>query len=421
MKQSTSFNKRIKAAVALLILSALLLTSACGKGKTSAKPEIEVLPPEPVHADFKMTFLGDLMTHEAQIKAAKQADGSYDFSDYFKYTKKYIEEADWAVINLETTLPCTGVYSGYPAFRAPEILATNIKDAGIDMCFTSNNHMNDSGLKGARKTLEVLDENGLYHAGSRADYENDPRTVILDIPFTDENGEEQSITVGFVAYTYETGIIQGHRCINGIQLNDEQLASYNSYMSYNGDELLNQSLAEITKEIEYSQANADITIVYMHWGEEYQLSANAQQLYVAKYLAALKPDAVIGSHSHTVQPIDVIDGVPVFYSLGNYVSNQRQETLSNHYTEQLILGQLDFRLVKEDPEMAHWTVESVKPSAVPAWVDKYNNGAVKYAVVPLTSGYENNPDLNASKHVSRAQSALNDIIKIVGNQYLDLD
>ena len=407
---------------ALLILAALIFTCACaGESAKEAKPEIEILPPEPVHADFKMTFMGDLMTHEAQIKAAKKADGSYDFSDYFTYTSKYINEADWAVINLETTMPCTGVYSGYPAFRAPEVLAKNIKDAGIDMCFTSNNHMNDSGLKGAVTTLDVLDENGLYHAGSRKDPETEPRTVIINIPFKDENGDATSIDVGFVAYTYETGIINGNRCINGIQLGKDQLASYNSYMSYNGEELLNQSLEEVKAEIEYSKANADITIVYFHWGEEYQLSANAQQLYVAKYIAALKPDAIIGSHSHTVQPVDVIDGVPVYYSLGNYISNQRQETLSNHYTEQTILGCLEFKLVKEDPEMIHWTVESLSAKAIPGWVDKYTSGSVHYTVVPLTKGFEDNPDLAKSGHLSRAKGALEDIRKIVGDDYLRLE
>ncbi len=433
MKLLTSLLKRknIKKISALLILAALILSTACGKAGT-AKPVIDEPEPipEPVYADLSLRFFGDLMTHDAQIKAAKKSDGSYDFSDYFKYTGKYAAEADYAVINLETTLPCTGVYSGYPAFRAPEILADNIKDAGIDMCFTSNNHMNDSGLKGARTTLDVLHNVGLETAGSRKDPDSEPRTKIVDISFTDESGEVNSVKVGFVAYTYETGIINNHRCINGIQLNDEQLACYNSYLSYNGDELLNQSLEEIKSEIEYSQANADITIVYMHWGEEYQLSANAQQKYVSKYLAALRPDAVVGSHSHTVQPITEIDGVPVFYSLGNYISNQRQETLSGfhvnaHYTEQFIIGCLDFRLVKEFDETGYpkdWKVVSVKPSAIPGWIDKYTaGGQVHYAAIPLVNGFEETEELKTSGHTTRAQNALSDIRKIVGEQYLRLD
>ncbi|MBR5926779.1 MAG: CapA family protein, partial [Firmicutes bacterium] len=270
----------------------------------------------------------------------------------------------------------------------------------------------------------------LATAGSRIDPETEPRTTIVDVEFTDESGEVNSVKVGFVAYTYETGIINGRRCINGIQLNDEQLACYNSYLSYNGDEMLNQSLEEIKKEIEYSQANADITIVYMHWGEEYYLKANAQQLYVSKYLAELKPDAIVGSHSHTVQPITEIDGVPVFYSLGNYISNQRQETLSGfhpnaHYTEQFIIGCLDFRLVKEFDEAGNpmpWQLESVKASAIPGWIDKYTaGGKVHYAAIPLTDGFEETEELKTRGHTQRAKSALEDIKKIVGEDYLRLE
>ena len=101
--------------------------------------------------------------------------------------------------------------------------------------------------------------------------------------------------------------------------------------------------------------------------------------------------------------------------MGNFVSNQRQETLNNHYTEQGMVACINFTYVIETGE-----IKDVEYGCIPTWVEKYTNsaGRVKYFVIPLVGDFENNPELVASGHVKRAQQALEDIKKLVGGEEL---
>ena len=78
-----------------------------------------------------LLFVGDLMQHTEQIKAAKTSEG-YDYSDCFKHVKEEISRADIAIANLEVTLGGQP-YRGYPAFSAPDEFLYAIKDAGFDV------------------------------------------------------------------------------------------------------------------------------------------------------------------------------------------------------------------------------------------------------------------------------------------------
>ena len=92
-----------------------------------------------------LLFVGDLMQHDAQIKAA-QTNGGYDYSDCFKHVKEEISKADIAIGNLEVTLGGKP-YRGYPSFSAPDEFLYAIKDAGFDVLLTANNHCIDRGLR----------------------------------------------------------------------------------------------------------------------------------------------------------------------------------------------------------------------------------------------------------------------------------
>ena len=116
----------------------------------------------------KIIFAGDLMSHMPQVNAAKQADGSYDYSPCFRYIKPYVQSADLAIVNLE--VPLDGKpYSGYPQFSAPDALAACAKEAGFDIMTTTNNHCMDRGRHGLERTLRVLDSLGIPHLGTYRD------------------------------------------------------------------------------------------------------------------------------------------------------------------------------------------------------------------------------------------------------------
>ena len=109
---------------------------------------------------IKVSVIGDIMCHNSQyMDAYDSSSGEYDFSYVFEDIKQYIKTADLAIGNLETTFagPERG-YTSYPTFNTPEALASNLKDLGIDVVSTANNHSLDKGYSGLSSTIDYLDD-----------------------------------------------------------------------------------------------------------------------------------------------------------------------------------------------------------------------------------------------------------------------
>lgn len=102
------------------------------------------------------------------------------------------------------------------------------------------------------------------------------------------------------------------------------------------------TISEIETIVSYASKRSDMQIAYVHWGTEYELMNDASQRDLAEVLVKAGVDLIVGHHPHVVQNVDVIDGVPVFYSLGNYIFDQY---FSLETQEGLVL-QLD---VSDDP------------------------------------------------------------------------
>ena len=105
----------------------------------------------------ELVFAGDAMQHSAQIDAASNGDGTYSYDEYFTAIKPYIENADYAVVNLETPLGGKP-YTGYPCFSAPESYLTALTDAGFDLMLAANNHTLDRRDKGVLQTISQFEQ-----------------------------------------------------------------------------------------------------------------------------------------------------------------------------------------------------------------------------------------------------------------------
>ena len=142
-----------------------------------------------------LLFVGDLMQHDEQIKAAKTPTG-YDYTDCFKHLKEEISRADIAVGNLEVTLGGKP-YRGYPSFSAPDEFLYAIKDAGFDVLMTANNHCLDKGSKGLERTIMMLDSLNLPYAGTYINEEKRRERYPLLV-------EKNGFRIVFLNYTYGT-------------------------------------------------------------------------------------------------------------------------------------------------------------------------------------------------------------------------
>lgn len=186
------------------------------------------------------------------------------------------------------------VYSGYPLFNYNPIIIKDLKDSGVDIVSTANNHSLDRGAKGIRKTMEALDEYGMPYTGTRYSSEDPYHTLTLS----------GSWKLAWIACSYST---------NGIpDKEDIVLDCFDGRVSTLIKDLRNQ---------------VDAVIVTPHWGDEYQLKPNKQQVKFARQWIEDGAQAVIGAHPHVPQPwekyvsTDGREGL-ILYSLGNFVSNQ---------------------------------------------------------------------------------------------------
>lgn len=262
---------------------------------------------------LSLLFMGDIMGHDTQINSARQADGSFNYTEVFEYLKEDISDVDVAIANLEVTL-AGPPFKGYPQFSSPDALAVAVQDAGIDILGTANNHSVDRGRSGIIRTINVLDSLNIDHFGTYLNYEEKQKQTPFII-------EKNGFKIAMINYTYGT---------NGIPVPKPTVVNINNYDSLASD---------IAKAKTY---NPDKIIVYIHWGTEYQHHPSAQQKDLGTFCFNKGADIVIGSHPHVIQKsVWQTDSIKperfITYSLGNFVSNQRKQYTDGGQMVKLVL------------------------------------------------------------------------------------
>lgn len=238
---------------------------------------------------LSLMVMGDVMLHERQL--------SHEFSGFLEHVAQKMRSADFTAANLEFSLGGEP-YSGYPAFSAPDSIASILAGlCGTDIFLTANNHILDRGSEGLRRTLEVYsglrERLGTKYTGTASDSLDDARNNPLMLL-------GKGVRIALVNFTYGTNRGKGEEWPDV------------SYMRRD----------DVLRDIRAAESQgADFIIALPHWGTEYSLTHDPVQEEWAEWLIDNGADAIIGSHPHVVQDTVHIKGRPVIYSTGNVVSN----------------------------------------------------------------------------------------------------
>lgn len=352
----------------------------------NSTPELENLqiPPDSLKT-ITLTFVGDLMCHVPQIDYARKGADTFDFSPVYRMVKEHLSSSDFTLGNLETvTAGKKSKYSGYPLFNSPDAFISALSSAGFDFVFTSNNHSLDRGAQGVIRTINILDSHRIAHTGTFLDQYDRDSIKIVNI---------SGIETVLLSYSYDT--------------NGNPVPKGRSYLI----NLIDTTL--IKKDISKAKLfNPDLIIVYFHFGDEYKRDPSAFQKLIVSKTAEYGADLIIGSHPHVVQPITRIKGshnidtVLTFYSLGNFISNQR-----DRYRDGGVI--LNVEITK------NFTRDSVFLSGydfIPTWVFKGSSDLGREFIIFLEDSTRPLPSYLSAEDIQRMKQSFKDtreIFKII--------
>jgi poly-gamma-glutamate synthesis protein (capsule biosynthesis protein) len=275
---------------ALPCAAVLLALSLAGCRSKPGKP----LPPAPT--SLSLVAVGDILMHQDVKTAASQDPGG--FPALWADLVPLFQGADLAFGNLETPVAPTTGRPGVPfQFNAPDGLPGALRASGFTVLSTANNHAYDQGPKGVRETLERLREARLVSVGSGEDRGQAERLVLL---------ERQGLKVAFLGFTD----------LFNLDLNRRATEPWVRPLD----------LEPARDAVREARRQADLVVVSVHWGNEYQHLPTKRQRDIARALVEAGCDVILGHHPHVLQPVELleVDGrkALVAYSLGNFISNQ---------------------------------------------------------------------------------------------------
>jgi poly-gamma-glutamate synthesis protein (capsule biosynthesis protein) len=267
--------------IPIVIIIALLIGSAQTQSvpvlsDTYITPSVEIQKNE---VPVTIRFTGDVMLGRHVETLITRAGNN---PNYVTERLELPSEVDYSVINFESAM--TEPHRQTPsmtfqfATKASNLAA--LVPLGVTHASLANNHATDYGSVGYSLTKDSLREYGIQAFGH-------PTQV------------SEAASVSYLTH------------------NNQRVALIGLHTLFR-----EMSSAELGALMHQVALDSDIQIVYIHWGDEYILTANTSQQELARELVALGADLIIGHHPHVVQDIAIIDGVIVLYSLGNFIFDQ---------------------------------------------------------------------------------------------------
>lgn len=252
-----------------------------------------------------ITAIGDVLPHSVVNRDAQSGNG-YDYTRQLGSIAPMVRKASIGICQLETAVSADNTrLTQKNTFNSPRELARDLRRIGFDGCSTANNHTWDAGARGLRETRKVLTDNGLQVAGPSSTAATSGR------PATYEAG---GLKVAQLAYSYTL--------MNSIEQDTSVTPPGHPWLKDNlyAAKGTRGIIADATKA---RAAGADLVVVSMHWGSQFDPSITKDQKKIGDaLLKSGKVDLIIGAHPHLIQPCAKVNGRYVLYSLGNFISTQ---------------------------------------------------------------------------------------------------
>jgi poly-gamma-glutamate synthesis protein (capsule biosynthesis protein) len=292
------------------------------------------------HRVLRLVAAGDVLVHpevtaQARRDAARSGrSGGLDFAPMFAGVAPVIRGADLALCHLETPLADpAGPFSGYPSFNAPPQVLDGVRWAGFDGCSTASNHTLDQGPDGVARTIRALDDAGLGHTGSARSAAEAGTPRIYNVG---------GVRVAHLAYSL----------------------NFNGLTRPSGREWLANLIdpPDILAAAHRARTSgADIVVLSLHWGTEYQHLPDAdQQAWARQLISSPDVDLILGHHAHAVQPFQLFGDKWVVFGMGNELARHAEPIADNR---EGVMARATFTEVRP----GHWTVTRME--ALPTWTD----------------------------------------------------
>ena len=363
--------KNMVALILILILITLGITYKVlpkivlnDKNKSNEVIENKTTEEKKDFSTLNLTVVGDFLFESPYYKSIENGD-SKDL--YFNKVKSYFNDDDISIGNMEVVIGNDNMKisgDGYN-FCAPSWIGPLVSSLDLEVLSTANNHSYDRGVEGINSTIDYFKNNTDIITLGTEKQGNTRKTRII---------EKNGLKIGFSSFTLGTNI----------KPSKENVSLINYYKDPYTKEILKNQMSE---EISYLKKNADIIITLMHWGTEFTFYPNDEQKEMANYLNSLGVDIIVGSHSHSIQPIEIIGEdkkTLVYYSLGNFVSAdddiartpKGQETFDNAYQFGL-LSKISLKINKDD----NIEFDNIKTEPI---INYFNKDMRNFELIPLS-------------------------------------
>ncbi len=271
----------------------LQMASVVGSSSSTFPDEV-TLSPISFSGNPKITlgFVGDIMLDRG-VKKSVEKNLSSDYAKLFEKAD-FLKSPDIMLVNLEGPASDEGYdKQNLYSFRMDPRIIPLLKESGIDVVKVANNHAGDWGINAFKDTLVELRNSGIATCGGGLNKEEAIQPAVIT---------KDGYDVGFICFT---------------DVGPESLVATNTTAG-----LLSAKDPEFESIIKNASEKVDALIVAFHWGDEYKQTHNARQEELAKLAIENGAILVVGDHPHVAQDTMEIAGVPVIYSLGNFIFDQ---------------------------------------------------------------------------------------------------